>query len=143
MDSVVTIVWLMLIGIGVAVVCHWYSRTFPGKLVRKLLEIDATSPETAVSLETLHCRMTPPLRLALREGGALQDLVISLPSEDGGTLYYLSPDRRDKAQAKYRKEGSGFLPVLLAIIGLLLFGLLFQSLYPALSEWAHGYLGID
>lgn len=140
MDPVVSIVWLTLIGVGVAAVCLWYSRTFPGKLVRKLLEIDATSPETAVSLETLHCRMTPPLRLALREGGALQDLVLSLPSEDGGTLYYLSPDRRDKAQAKYRKEGTGFLPVLFAVAGLLLVGLLFHYLYPVVSDWLSGYL---
>lgn len=143
MDPVVSIVWLTLTGIGVAAVCLWYSRTFPGKLVRKLLEIDATSPETAVSLETLHCRMTPPLLLALREGGALQDLVISLPSEDGKTLYYLSPDRRDKAQAKYRKEGHGFLSVLFAVAGLLLVGLLFQYLYPVVSDWLRGYLNVS
>ncbi len=140
MGSVVSIVWLTLIGIGVATICLWYSRTFPGKLVRKLLEIDATSPETAVSLETLHCRMTPPLRLALREGGGLQDLVISLPSEDGGTLYYLSPAHLDKAQAKYRKEGHGFLSVLFAIAGLLLVGLLFHYLYPIASDWLRSYL---
>ena len=127
MDSVVSIVWLTLIGIGVATICLWYSRTFPGKLVRK-------------PLETLRCRMTPLLRLALREGGGLQDLVISLPSEDGGTLYYLSPAHLDKAQAKYRKEGHGFLSVLFAIAGLLLVGLLFHYLYPIASDWLRSYL---
>ncbi len=143
MKSAVAIVWMILAGIGVASVYLWYSRAFPGKLVRKLLEIDATSPETAVSLETLHVRLTPPLRFALREGGALQDVVLSLPSEGGGKLYYLSPDRRDKAKAKYRNEGNSILLVLFAIAALLLIGLLFYYLYPVVSGWLSDFLAAN
>ena len=41
------IVWTLLTGIGAAIVYLWYQRRFVGDFVRKLLTIDAVSPETA------------------------------------------------------------------------------------------------
>ena len=135
MEDVTGILWLLLGGIGVAAVYLWYSRSFVGVLVRKLLEIDATSPETAVSLSTLHCRLTPPLRLALREGGALDGIVLQTDGGEGEILYYLAPEKADMAKVKYRNEGTSVFFLLLVIGLLVLIGVLFTVFYPMLSDF--------
>lgn len=138
MGDVTAIVWMILGGIGVASVYLWYSRSFVGVLVRKLLEIDATSPEAAVPLSAIHCRLTPPLRLALREGGALDGIVLQTDG-DGEILYYLAPEKADMAKAKYRNEGTSVFFLLLVIGLLILVGVLFTVLYPKLSGFLQDF----
>ena len=136
--EVTQIFWLVLAGIAVASVYLWYSRSFLGGLVRKLIEIDACSPETAVALSAIHCKLTPPLRLALREGGALYETVLRTESEDGETLYYLAPGKLTMAKAKYRAEGTTIFSLLLVIGLIVVLGLLFTYLYPLASEFLQG-----
>lgn len=138
MEDVIGIVWLLLGGVGVAVVYLWYTRSFVGGLVRKLAEIDATSPETAVALPAIHCRLTPPLRLALREGGALDGIVLHTKGADE-TLYYLSPEKAEMAKAKYRNEGTTVFTLLLVIGLLVLVGILFTFLYPKISDFLQNF----
>lgn len=138
MEDVIGIVWMILGGIGVAAVYLWYSRNFVGGLVRKLAEIDATSPEAAVALSAVHCRMTPPLRVALREGGALHETVLQIKG-DRETLYYLSPEKAEMAKAKYRHEGTTVFTLLLVIGLLVLVGVLFTVLYPVLSDFLQNF----
>ena len=135
MEDVIGIVWLLLGGVGIAAVYLWYSRSFVGGLVRKLAEIDATSQEAAVSLPAIRCRLTPPLRLALREGGALYETVLHTEGPDGEMLYYLAPEKAEMAKAKYRNEGTTVFTLLLVIGLLVLVGILFTFLYPKLSDF--------
>ena len=51
--EITTIVWMFVIGISVAMCVSYYNSRFLGRLVRKLLEIDATSPEAALTLDEL------------------------------------------------------------------------------------------
>ena len=139
MEDVIGIVWLLLGGIGIAAIYLWYVRSFVGGLVRKLAEIDATSPETAVTLTAIHCRLTPPLRLALREGGALHETVLQTEGSDGQMRYYLSPEKAEMAKAKYRNEGTSVFSLLLVIGSLVLVGVLFTFLYPKISEFLQGF----
>ena len=139
MGDVTAIVWMILGGIGVASVYLWYSRSFVGVLVRKLLEIDATSPETAVSLDAIHCRLTPPLRLALREGGALDGIVLQRKENSEEALYYLAPEKADMAKAKYRNEGTTVFFLLLVIGLLVLIGVLFTVLYPKVADFLQAF----
>lgn len=139
MGSVTGIVWMILGGIGAAAVYLWYSRSFVGILVRKLSEIDAASPETAVSLSDIHCRLTPPLRLALREGGALDGIVLQINGTDGETLYYLAPKKADMAKAKYRNEGTTVFFLLLVIALLVLIGVLFTVFYPKVADFLQDF----
>ncbi len=130
--SVTEILWMVLAGIGCAAVYLWYSRRFLGKFVRKLIEIDASSPETAVSPELIHCRLTPFLRMALREGGALYETVLRVSEQE--ERYYIDPKKLAVTKAKYRDEKTN-LPFLLLILCLLMiFGLLFTFLYPKLAD---------
>lgn len=139
MGGVTGIVWMILGGIGVAAIYLWYVRNFVGVLVRKLLEIDAASPETAVSLSAIHCRMTPPLRLALREGGALDGIVLQTKGTEGETLYYLAPEKADMAKAKYRNEGTTVFFLLLIIGLLVLIGVLFTVFYPKVADFLQDF----
>lgn len=139
MGDVTGIVWLLLGGIGVAAVYLWYSRSFVGVLVRRLIEIDATSPETAVPLSAIHCRLTPPLRLALREGGALYEIVLRIDGAKGETLYYIAPEKAAMAKAKYRNEGTSVFFLLLVIGLLVLVGVLFTVLYPKVSVFLQNF----
>lgn len=139
MVDVTWIVWMILGGVGIAAVYLWYSRSFVGGLVRKLIEIDATSPETAVSLSAIHCRLTPPLRLALREGGALHETVMQIKGADGDTLYYLTPEKLDIAKAKYRNEGTTVFTLILVIGMLVLLGVLFTVFYPKIITFLQNF----
>ena len=139
MEDITGIVWMILGGIGIAAVCLWYSRSFVGAPVRKLLEIDATSPETAVSLSSIHCRLTPPLRLALREGGALDGIVLQIDGTEGEPLYYIAPEKADMAKVKYRNEGTSVFFLLLVIGLLVLLGVLFTVFYPKISGFLQDF----
>lgn len=139
MEDVTGIVWLILGGIGVAAVYLWYSRSFVGVLVRKLIEIDATSPETAVSLSAIHCRLTPPLRLALREGGALDGIVLQRKEDSDKPLYYLAPEKADMAKAKYRNEGTTIFSLFVVIGLLILIGVLFTVFYPKVADFLQDF----
>lgn len=139
MEDITWIVWMLLVGVGVAAIYLWYSRNFVGELVRKLIEIDAASPEAAVSLPAIHCRLTPPLRLAMREGGALHGIVLQTRGSDGEALYYLSPQKKEMAKAKYRKEGTTVFTLLLVIGFLVLLGILFTVFYPKIITFLQNY----
>jgi len=131
-------VWTVLAGIGAAIVYLWYQRRFVGDFVRKLLTIDADSPETAVSMEELHCKMTPPVQMALREEGALQDAV--LKTEEETPRYYVAPAKKKMLASKYKNENVGFFAVLLGLCILVAVGVLFTVLYPVLSNFLGGML---
>lgn len=128
------ILWMLLAGIGIATVSVFFTRRFVGSFVRKLIEIDAASPETAVTPEELHCRMSLPLRMALREGGSLSGSVLA--EESGGSKrYYIAPEKLAMLKCKYRKEKvSGFF-LLLALFVIIALGLAFAYCYPLLTEF--------
>ncbi len=131
--SVTFAVWTILAGIGIAIVYLWYQRRFVGEFVRKLLTIDADSPDTAVSMEELHCKMTPPLQLALREEGTLYEAV--LKTEEETPRYYVAPEKKKMLAAKYKNENVGFFAVVLGVCILVVVGVLFTVLYPVLSDF--------
>ena len=131
--SITFAVWTILAGIGIAIVYLWYQRRFVGEFVRKLLTIDADSPDTAVSMEELHCKMTPPLQLALREEGTLYEAV--LKTEEETPRYYVAPEKKKMLAAKYKNENVGFFAVVLGVCILVVVGVLFTVLYPVLSDF--------
>ncbi len=111
-----TILYMALVGIGVACVVAYYNQRFVGSLVRALIAIDATSPESALSAEELSIKITPALKAALRNGGELSRMVIT--TEDG--KYYILPEQVGKAKIKYRSTGVTwvFLLVVFVILGI-------------------------
>ena len=128
------IVWTVLAGIAIAAGILWYNRRFLGAFVCKLIQIDATSPETAVTLEELHCKESAPLKNALREDGSLCDAILT--TQDVPPRYYIAPKKLSMLKAKYRKENASIFGVILIICLLIVIGVLFTVLYPIVSDFA-------
>lgn len=140
--NAIGIVWTVLAGVGVAVFYLWYVRRYVGVFVRKLIELDATSKETALSLSELHCKQTLPLRQALKEGGSLSETVQTVPGDP--IRYYLPEKRLERAKSKYRKENASIPFLLLTVCLLIVIGVLFTfvyPLYPLFSEFLKGLGG--
>lgn len=134
--DIVQIVWLCLIGMGAALGLFLYNQRFLSELVRKLDQMDAVSPDTALTLEELHCKQTPQLKHALREDGPLR---ASVGTTDG-KHFYLLPEKRDMALHKYGKSSMSIPYLLLCWLALLLFGCLFSYIYPYAAEFATNFL---
>ncbi len=132
------IVWTILAGIAVASGILWYNRRFLGAFVHKLIEIDATTPETAVTIEELHLAQSAPLKNALREDGTLHDSILSTDEEP--PRYYIAPKKLPMLKAKYRKENASIFSVILIICLLIVTGVLFTVLYPIVSDFAQSLL---
>ena len=111
-----TIVWMFMIGCAIATLTVYYNNRFLGKLVRALIDIEATSPESAMSIDELGVKMTPFLSRALRPESAYSEIV--LKTDDG--RYYIAPDRVSLAKAKFRSKDATviFLAISLVILGL-------------------------
>ncbi len=111
-----TIVWMFMLGCAIATLTVYYNNRFLGKLVRALIDIEATSPETATSIEELGVKMTPFLSRALRPESSYSEIVLKTDDEK----YYIAPDRISLAKAKFRSKDATviFLLMSLVILGL-------------------------
>ncbi|MBQ3003255.1 MAG: hypothetical protein IJD82_05950 [Clostridia bacterium] len=136
--EVTHIIWTILAGIAVASGVLWYNRRFLGAFVHRLIEIDATSPETAVTIEELHLTQSAPLKNALREDGSLHDAILSTADEP--PRYYIAQKKLPMLKAKYRKENASIFSVILIICLLIVTGVLFTVLYPIVSDFAQSLL---
>lgn len=105
---------MFMIGASAAMCISYYNSRFLGRLVRKLIEIDATSPESALSIEELGLKMTPALKYSLRPGTSFSETVIG--TQDG--RYYIAPDRLSMAKAKYRGKDTTIVFLLLCLAAL-------------------------
>jgi hypothetical protein len=124
------ILWAFIIGIGIAAVYTFYIKKFQGKLVRKLISIDACSPETAISLEKIDFKMNPAIQNELRKKNSFSEMVKA--TESG--LYYINPDYLDKAKSKYKNELMSFLFLIVLLITLAGIGLLCSYILPEVIQ---------
>jgi len=124
------IIWMFIIGAGVATVTVFYNNRFLGKLVRALLAIDATSPETAMDASELGLKITPALKRALRPGTSFSEIVIK--TEDD--RFYIAPDRVDLAKVKYRSKDVTVIFIILSIIILVVGGFALTYILPEVVE---------
>lgn len=124
------IIWSFVIGVCVAAVYTFYIKKVLGDLVRKLIAIDACSPETAISLDRIHYKMNSIVQSALRRKGNFAETV--KVTESG--LYYINPEMLKKAKAKYKND---FMPIIflaVLIIALAGLGLLATYVLPELID---------
>ncbi len=120
------IIWLFMIGVGAATLMVFYNNRFLGKLVRALIAIDATSPETAISLEELDIKMTYFIRNALRPGTSFSETVMK--TEDG--RFYIAPDKVALAKSKYRSKDATIGFILMSIVIILVATLALTYIMP-------------
>ena len=122
------LIWMFVIGAAIAMIVMYYNVRFLGQLVRKLLQIDATSPESAISLDELGLKMSPAVRYSLRPGTSFSETVLS--TEDG--RYYIAPDKVSMAKSKYKGKDTTIVFVLLCIVTLAVVAFAFSKIFPDL-----------
>lgn len=121
-----TIIWVFMIGASLAILTIYYNSHFLGGLVRALIKIDATSPETAMSLEELNIKMTLPLRYALRPDTSYSNTVIQ--TDDG--KFYILPGKLQIAKVKYRNKDTSLILILMSIVILCMGALALTYILP-------------
>lgn len=114
----------------------YYNIRFLGRLVRKLIEIDATSPESALTLEEIDIKLSPALKHSLRPGTNFSEIV--LRTEDG--RYFIAPDKLSMAKSKYRGKDVNLVFILLSFVILLIFAYVLTLLLPDIIEGASGQI---
>ncbi|MBQ1206855.1 MAG: hypothetical protein IIX67_06560 [Clostridia bacterium] len=130
------IIWMFTIGAAVAMGIMYYNIRFLGRLVRKLIEIDATSPESALTLEEIDIKLSPALKHSLRPGTNFSETV--LRTEDG--RYYIAPDKLSMAKSKYRGKDVNLVFILLSFVILLIFAYVLTLILPDIIEGASGQI---
>lgn len=122
------IVWMFVLGASVAMCISYYNVRFLGRLVRKLIEIDASSPESALTLDELGIKITPALKYSLRPGTSFSETV--LKTEDD--RYYIAPDKLAMAKTKYRGKDTTIVFLLLCLFGLIVVAFAVTRILPDL-----------
>lgn len=125
-----TIIWMFMIGVAVATIVVYYNSRFLGRTVRALLDIDATSPQSAITLEELGLSLTPALRNSLKPGTAFSQIVIK--TEDD--RYYIAPDKVSLAKAKYRGKDITIVFVILTLVILAVCAFAMTFVFPETIE---------
>ena len=134
--DITTMIWMFTFGAAVAMAIMYYNIRFLGRLVRKLIEIDATSPESALTLEEIDMKLSPALKHSLRPGTNFSETV--LRTADG--RYYIAPDKLSMAKSKYKGKDVNLVFILLSFTVLLIFAYVLTLILPDLIEGASGQI---
>ena len=134
--DVTTMIWMFTFGAAVAMAIMYYNIRFLGRLVRKLIEIDATSPESALTLEEIDMKLSPALKHSLRPGTNFSETV--LRTADG--RYYIAPDKLSMAKSKYKGKDVNLVFILLSFTVLLIFAYVLTLILPDLIEGTSGQI---
>ncbi len=132
-----TIIWTFMFGAVAATIVMFYNNRFLGRFVRALLSIDATSPESAITIEELGLKMTPAIKHALRPETSFSQTV--LKTEDG--RFYIASDKVLLAKKKYRSQDMTLIFVLMSVIILISVAFALTYVFPEVIEGAAERLG--
>ena len=125
-----TILWMFMLGICAAIITVYYNNRFLGRIIRKLIEIDATNADSALSPKELGVKITPFVKYALRPGTSFSQTVLT--TEDG--KYYIADNKVDMAKAKYSGKESSLLFVIICILLLLLVTFALTAVFPDIVD---------
>jgi hypothetical protein len=130
MNDLNYMIWAFVIGVGLAAVYTFYIKKVQGKLVRRLISIDACSPDTAISLDKIDYKMNSIVQSELRRKGPFAETV--KVTESG--MFYINPEMLDKAKTKYKSDIMPVFILLFLLIMLAGIGLLATYVLPQLID---------
>ena len=124
--EITTILWMFMLGGAIAIISVYYNNRFLGNMVRALIAINATSPETAISAEELGVKITPALSHAFRKNEVFSKTVIKTDDDK----YYIAPDKVSMAKSKYGNKDTSIIFVILSIVILFVVTLALTVILP-------------
>ena len=144
----------MLAGIILAAAIVLCNKKIFGKIIRRLIDLRAFTPATAVTLSEAGIRETRMLRLVLREKSTFRKLVHTCPSSSDGDAeaakhadlsslrFYLPEENCDRAELQYDNNGASFLGVFLASVLFLAAMLFLLTVVPDLVQMVKNFIEI-
>ena len=150
------VLWPMLAGIVLAAAIVLLNKKLFGRIVRRLIELRAFTPQTAVTLREAGLRETRVLRFALREKSAFRKLVHTcLPAQEpaesaskeqketlASLRFYLPEENCDRASLQYDNNGASFLGVFLACILFFAAILILLTIVPDFIKMIENFIDI-
>lgn len=127
-----SIVWPLLIGAFASVVISIINKKTVGKLIKKLLKANASTPETAISLEEARLHKNGYLRYATRQNSTLMNLI---SKTDDGKLY-IPEEKAFRAETTYVSDRASFIIIIVAAIVFIAAGILLNNVVPKLIGFA-------
>jgi hypothetical protein len=130
--TVASIVWPIVLGAFIAVVIGIINKRTIGKLIKKLLEAGANSPENAISLEECGLSKNGYLRYATRSTSTLMNLI----SATDDKKLYISEEKSFRAETTYVSDRASLKVIIAAAIILIAAGILLNNVAPKLISFA-------
>lgn len=144
--TVTAAVWALIIGLVAGSVISLYSKAYLGRIVRRLIKIEAFQKESAVTLEALGVRASRLMRYSLRDNSPLRKHIFIANGEEcalsdtspsfvkkvkkfftgsperdarydlSKALLYVPEDKKYEAEVKYENRGNPFVIIPAALV---------------------------
>ncbi|MBQ9921581.1 MAG: hypothetical protein IJO52_05305 [Clostridia bacterium] len=109
------VLWSLGIGMCLCNFYIYYNRIIHGGFIRSLIGHEAFSPEAAASLPEAGCDKSIFLKKALK---SKSNTIYGVVTECDGK-YYISEEKRNKAEKMFVKKGTSLWMTIVACIGIL------------------------
>lgn len=130
--TVASIVWPLVIGAFISVVISLVNKRTVGKLIKKLIELKATTPESAISLEEAGLSKNGYLRYATRPTSTLMNLI----SITDDKKLYISEEKSFRAETTYVSDRASYVTIIVAAVIFIAAGILMNNVIPKLIGFA-------
>lgn len=151
LDSLELVIFGFFLGAVLAAIATVYHRRTIGRLVRWLLEHNATSPENARSLREAEEDLNIFVRSSVRHNAAFRRIVAEREPAEGEARkalsdapLYIRPESVERAAAMYSAktaEDANLWMVLLAVVVFGIVAYVSVTVIPALVNYAKGIFG--
>ena len=130
--SVASIVWPLIFGAFISVIISVINKKNVGKLVKKLIEAKASTPDSAKTLEELGLSKNSYLRYATRPTSTLMN-IISITDDK---RLYISEEKSFRAENTYVSDRVSGKVMLIAAVIFIAAGILMINVIPKLISFA-------
>ena len=130
--SVASIVWPLIFGAFISVIISVINKKNVGKLVKKLIEAKASTPDSAKTLEELGLSRNSYLRYATRPTSTLMN-IISITDDK---RLYISEEKSFRAENTYVSDRASGKVMLIAAVIFIAAGILMINVIPKLISFA-------
>lgn len=146
LDSLDVLVWGMYIGIVIGATVATIDKLYCGRMIKALIEKNARTPETAVTLDALDIKGKWYLRHALKEGKPLRKMLDSGEIVDKKKTaeipFFLPEENRIKAETRYENGHRPIFTLIIAILAMLAVVFFVLFAVPELLTMLDNFVGM-
>ncbi|MBQ8742521.1 MAG: hypothetical protein IJZ03_04060 [Clostridia bacterium] len=134
MTEINTVVWGLAVGVIISLIFIYFNRVVLGGFVRKLIESDALSVDTALTVDELGYGKNFWIKRALLGSGAFRKIVFEIGDEihiasEGHSFsarttpidlatarFYIAKENKTMAEIRYDRQGASIFTVIASVI---------------------------